>query len=373
MAFEDKAHANKHIVTVYKNGDIFYVGKSVVIRLHTEAEKSLDVVMEKITLAIKNKEAVRRLYTTKGVRLLTIEAFANESCVVAGGKEGFKSIDYTKAVDIRQINLKNNALAKANQPVWVPKIDNEAVITPDKIAASNEKFHSEHMLEKIKKIEVVCNADPWAGVWNFHIFPKNGSYEQFLQLVSDKVRLHSGSVDKLCTCDGVDIKGYSELVNNTRYVAVDRHHFKHMDYINPGPKHAIHSPPKQSSSLSFVSKNEKSEKSVLDLKTAAPPTTKWAKMEFEIKNIASVPAKCHEYWVQCDTTNAGSVSLGDFKKWVTRVFPLLNNRQSNSRACSAVLSEDISDSDTNVSQSEFKQLLVNILYFDRFFFDDGRH
>uniref|UniRef100_G3P2Y5 Si:dkey-25g12.4 n=1 Tax=Gasterosteus aculeatus aculeatus TaxID=481459 RepID=G3P2Y5_GASAC len=60
------------------------------------------------------------------------------------------------------------------------------------------------------------------------------SWESVLAMVTEKVRLRTGAVYRLCTVDGRPVSDLAELQNNRYYVAVGAKKFQHLPYVQVG-------------------------------------------------------------------------------------------------------------------------------------------
>lgn len=91
-------------------------------------------------------------------------------------------------------------------------------------------------------------------------------------------------------------------------------------------------------------------------------------LEKEIKALASDHKKLHALWRILDFNGNGIVSLAEIDKMVVEQYPLLNHKPALMRAYKKTISkEGGGDGDDWVERKEFKQLLVNLFYFNLVF------
>lgn len=356
------------VFTIYKNGDKFFEPKPFIIPLSKPGDRQMGIVMEKITLGIKASSAVHRLYTLSGTRINTLEELEQNMVLVASGKEGFKDLPYGK-VGLRALTMQNANTAKARAHVDIfqlmAKINNEATVPADYLVTVN--------VQKPRQIEIVRNGDLKGVVWNFTLHQKMGTYESFLQEVSDKVSLLPilGPVLKLCTCSGENITKLDEVMANQRYVAVDRKPFKQMDYASSSPRKAA-SPQKAPAALKFASPSPEAtspavirpgQKKMND--TIVLNETIFAQAEQQFKEIFSSSVKTDQLFQRMDV-NENMCSLAEIDKFVVELFPTLNHKPALMRAYQlAVANGDDKNGDELVHRNDFEKLIQYIVFFNK--------
>uniref|UniRef100_A0AAQ5XRK1 Doublecortin domain-containing protein n=1 Tax=Amphiprion ocellaris TaxID=80972 RepID=A0AAQ5XRK1_AMPOC len=158
-------------IIVYRNGDAFFPGRKLVV--NPRQLSTFDSFLTFLTRAIEAPfGAVRRLYTPRqGHRVQHMDDLKHGSVYVAAGNEHFKKLDVFTNGDILATPVR----------IRVPKYTRK-------------------------------------------------SWESVLAMVTEKVRLRTGAVFRLCTLDGRPVCGPSELENNQHYVAVGTEKFKALPY-----------------------------------------------------------------------------------------------------------------------------------------------
>ena len=81
------------IITVFKNGDVYFPGKKLVI--NPKEIRNFDALLDKITSVTKAKVAVRSIRTpSHGHRVNSVTRLENGGVYVAVGCERFKKLEY---------------------------------------------------------------------------------------------------------------------------------------------------------------------------------------------------------------------------------------------------------------------------------------
>uniref|UniRef100_A0AAQ5YX89 Doublecortin domain-containing protein n=1 Tax=Amphiprion ocellaris TaxID=80972 RepID=A0AAQ5YX89_AMPOC len=170
-------------IIVYRNGDAFFPGRKLVV--NPRQLSTFDSFLTFLTRAIEAPfGAVRRLYTPRqGHRVQHMD------------------------------DLKHGSVYVAIQPVVHSKF-----VVPARW---------ERIADESYTIHVFTNGDILATPVRIRV-PKytRKSWESVLAMVTEKVRLRTGAVFRLCTLDGRPVCGPSELENNQHYVAVGTEKFK---------------------------------------------------------------------------------------------------------------------------------------------------
>uniref|UniRef100_A0AAQ5Z2X1 Doublecortin domain-containing protein n=1 Tax=Amphiprion ocellaris TaxID=80972 RepID=A0AAQ5Z2X1_AMPOC len=174
-------------IIVYRNGDAFFPGRKLVV--NPRQLSTFDSFLTFLTRAIEAPfGAVRRLYTPRqGHRVQHMD------------------------------DLKHGSVYVAIQPVVHSKF-----VVPARW---------ERIADESYTIHVFTNGDILATPVRIRV-PKytRKSWESVLAMVTEKVRLRTGAVFRLCTLDGRPVCGPSELENNQHYVAVGTEKFKALPY-----------------------------------------------------------------------------------------------------------------------------------------------
>uniref|UniRef100_A0AAX7UB56 Doublecortin domain-containing protein n=1 Tax=Astatotilapia calliptera TaxID=8154 RepID=A0AAX7UB56_ASTCA len=165
------------IIVVYRNGDAYFPGRKVVV--NPRYVPYFDNFLTSLTKGIEAPfGAVRRLYTaTQGHQVHHLDDLQHGSEYVAAGNEAFK-----------KLNVFTNG---------------EVLVPPARI--------------RIPKYTL-------------------RSWENVLAMVTEKVRLRTGAVFRLCTLNGHPVSGPTELENNHYYVAVGSEKFKALPYYQCVPR-----------------------------------------------------------------------------------------------------------------------------------------
>uniref|UniRef100_A0A3B5B5G1 Si:dkey-25g12.4 n=1 Tax=Stegastes partitus TaxID=144197 RepID=A0A3B5B5G1_9TELE len=187
MAAEGDLPPTKTII-VYRNGDAFFPGRKLVV--NPRQLSTFDGFLTFLTRTIEAPfGAVRRLYTPRqGHRVQHMDELKHGSVYVAAGNEQFKKLELSDPHSLVKLCLTLG-------------------------------FH------------VFTNGDVLASPVRIRI-PKytRRSWENVLAMVTEKVRLRTGAVYRLCTLDGRPVCGPTELENNQHYVAVGAEKFKALPY-----------------------------------------------------------------------------------------------------------------------------------------------
>ncbi|XP_075964617.1 doublecortin domain-containing protein 2C [Anarhichas minor] len=200
-------------IIVYKNGDAFFPGRKIVV--NPRHLSTFDNLLTSLTREIEAPfGAVRRLYTpTEGHKVQNLDDLEHGSVYVAAGNEQFKKLEYCK-ITIKKPQKK--------------KIEPIRPVVHSRIIVSARWGRTTH---ESCTINVFTNGDVFVAPVRMRI-PKYTlrSWEHVLAMVTEKVRLRTGAVYRLCTLDGRPVCGPAELENNQHYVAVGAEKFKALPY-----------------------------------------------------------------------------------------------------------------------------------------------
>uniref|UniRef100_A0AAY4ALG1 Doublecortin domain-containing protein n=1 Tax=Denticeps clupeoides TaxID=299321 RepID=A0AAY4ALG1_9TELE len=195
-------------VVVYRNGDVFYPGRKFVINQRTATFESF---LGNVTSVIEAPfGAVRNLYTSReGHRILDLDQLEHGESYVAAGRERFKQLDYRRLTDVFVLQI---------QPVAHSRI----------VVSARWK----NIVIESCTINVFTNGGSLVPPARIMI-PKYTlrSWENVLAMVTEKVRLRTGAVQRLCRLDGTIVLNAGELENNQYYVAVGAEKFRWLPYF----------------------------------------------------------------------------------------------------------------------------------------------
>lgn len=201
-------------VMVYRNGDPYFAGRRVVI--HEKKMSSFDVFLKEVTGGVNAPfGAVRNIYTPRnGHRIRQLDEIQSGEHYVAGGREGFKKLNY---LDIGE---------QKKRPI---EINNQVKpVTHSRITVS-ARFRKP--LQEPCTVFLIANGDLINPAVRLFIPRKTLSqWEHVLEMVTEKVTLRSGAVHRLYTLDGKLIENGLDLENGQFYVAVGRDKFKKLPY-----------------------------------------------------------------------------------------------------------------------------------------------
>ncbi|XP_028844067.1 doublecortin domain-containing protein 2C [Denticeps clupeoides] len=200
-------------VVVYRNGDVFYPGRKFVINQRTATFESF---LGNVTSVIEAPfGAVRNLYTSReGHRILDLDQLEHGESYVAAGRERFKQLDY-HLISTKKPERKKSELI---QPVAHSRI----------VVSARWK----NIVIESCTINVFTNGGSLVPPARIMI-PKYTlrSWENVLAMVTEKVRLRTGAVQRLCRLDGTIVLNAGELENNQYYVAVGAEKFRWLPYF----------------------------------------------------------------------------------------------------------------------------------------------
>ncbi|XP_047467385.1 doublecortin domain-containing protein 2 isoform X2 [Mugil cephalus] len=200
-------------IIVYRNGDAFFPGRKVVV--NPRQVPTFDNFLTSLTKGIEAPfGAVRKLYTPrKGNKVQHLDDLKHGSVYVAAGNEHFKKLNYS------EITTKKPQSRKTQQ--ILPVVHSKIMVSARWKRTTDESC----------TINVFTNGDVLVPPARIRI-PKYTlrSWENVLAMVTEKVRLRTGAVFRLCTLDGRPLCGPFELQNNQRYVAVGAEKFKALPY-----------------------------------------------------------------------------------------------------------------------------------------------
>ncbi|XP_072417220.1 doublecortin domain-containing protein 2 isoform X3 [Chiloscyllium punctatum] len=199
-------------VIVYRNGDPFFTGRRFLINKQVS---TFDTFLNQVTKGINAPfGAVRNIYTPKeGHKVFDLDDLENGGSYVAAGVEKFKTLDYLQ-ITTKKPQKKTNEMIR---PVVHSRI---------LVSARWRKYNYEPCT-----INIFTNGDLLIPPVRL-LLPKYTvqDWNRVLALITEKVHLRTGAVQRLCTLDGRALLGAAELDNNQYYVAVGSEKFKKLPY-----------------------------------------------------------------------------------------------------------------------------------------------
>ncbi|NXV74293.1 DCDC2 protein, partial [Atlantisia rogersi] len=201
-------------VLVYRNGDPFFPGRRIVI--NEKKVSNFEVFLKEVTGGVKAPfGAVRNIYTPRGGhRVRQLEELQTGEQYVAGGREGFKKLNY---LGIRETKKKPAEVNNEVKPVTHSRITVSA------------RFRKP--LQEPYTIFLIANGDLINPVVRLLIPRKTlNHWDHILEMVTGKITLRSGAVHRLYTLDGKLVQNGADLENGQIYVAVGREKFKKLPY-----------------------------------------------------------------------------------------------------------------------------------------------
>uniref|UniRef100_A0A8C4IC98 Si:dkey-25g12.4 n=1 Tax=Dicentrarchus labrax TaxID=13489 RepID=A0A8C4IC98_DICLA len=200
-------------IIVYRNGDAFFPGRKIVV--NPRQVTTFDHFLTSLTRGLEAPfGAVRKLYTPReGHKVHHLDDLKHGSVYVAAGNEQFKKLEYCEIATKKPQNKKREQIR--------PVVHSRIVVSARWGRTTDESC----------TINVFTNGEVLVPPVRIRI-PKYTlrSWENVLGMVTEKVRLRTGAVYRLCTLDGHPVCGPVELENNQHYVAVGAEKFKALPY-----------------------------------------------------------------------------------------------------------------------------------------------
>ncbi|XP_060703505.1 doublecortin domain-containing protein 2B [Hemiscyllium ocellatum] len=203
-------------VVVFRNGDPFFTGRKLVV--NQRQILTFESFLNEVTNNINAPVAVRNIYTPSGGhRVLQLNDLQNGSHYVAAGFEKFKKIAYLK---------NGNPKPKENRGkvgITVRAVYSNRV----NVSARWKKYIPIPCIVHIFRNGDVLNP-PFRLIIPKHVIT---NWDKILAMITEKAKIRTGAVRRLCTVSGQIIDSGGELESGQYYVAVGSEKFKHLPYL----------------------------------------------------------------------------------------------------------------------------------------------